>query len=86
MNPRREALHAYPFEPLARRFAPEPYARAHVTVPPGSYRGRAHERGRPGAGRVHILLVPPLRQCVAAAEHIRDLLRAPPAAVRNSRA
>jgi aspartate/methionine/tyrosine aminotransferase len=85
MNPRREALHAYPFERLARQFALELYARAHVTVPPGSYRGRAHERGSPGAGRVRISLVP-LRQRVAAAEHIRDLLRAPPAAVRNSRA
>ncbi|MGB9330752.1 MAG: hypothetical protein WCB10_08270 [Steroidobacteraceae bacterium] len=68
------------------RFARELYARAHVTVLPGSYRGRAHERGNPGACRVRLSLVPPPRQCVEAAERIRDFLRALPAAVRNSRA
>ena len=84
MNPRLEALHAYPFERLARQFARKLYARAHVTLLPGSYLGRAHKRGNPAAGRVHISLVPPLRQCVEAAERTRDFLRAPPAAVRNS--
>jgi len=84
MNPRLGALHAYLFERLAPRFARERYARAHVTVLPGSDLGRAHERGNPGAGRVRISLVPPLRPCVDAAECIRHFLRAPAAAVRNS--
>jgi aspartate/methionine/tyrosine aminotransferase len=86
MNPRLEALHAYPFERLARPFARELHARAQVMVLAGGYLGRAHERGNPGAGRVRTSLVPPLRQCVEAAERIRDFLRAPRAAVRNSRA
>jgi N-succinyldiaminopimelate aminotransferase len=68
------------------QFARELYARAHVTVLPGSYLGRAQERANPGAGRVRISLVPPLRQCVEAAERIRDFLRARSPAVRDSRA
>ena len=86
MKPRLEALHAYLFERLARQFARARCARAHVTVLPGSDLGRAHERGNPGAGRARISLVPPLRPRVDAAERIRHFLRAPAAAVRNSRA
>jgi N-succinyldiaminopimelate aminotransferase len=68
------------------QFVRELYARAHVTVLPGSYLARAHARGNPGAGRVRISLVPPLRQCVEAAERIRDFQRGRTPAVRNSHA
>jgi N-succinyldiaminopimelate aminotransferase len=68
------------------QFTRERSARAHVTVRPGSCLARARELGNPGAGRLRISLVPPLRQCVEAAERIRDFLRMRAAAVRNSRA
>lgn len=57
------------------RFTRELYARQNVTVLPGSYLSRAAARGDPGAKRVRISLVPPLAQCVEAAERIGDFLR-----------
>jgi N-succinyldiaminopimelate aminotransferase len=59
-------------------FTRELFARKHITVLPGSYlarAGAADPAGRtsnPGAGRVRISLVPPVAQCVEAAERIRD--------------
>jgi len=65
------------------RFVRELYQHANITVLPGSYLARGGERGNPGAGRVRISLVPPLAQCVEAAERIRDFLRVRPARVTD---
>ena len=46
-----------------------------ITVLPGSYLARAGARGNPGARHVRISLVPPLEQCVEAAERILEFLR-----------
>ncbi|HUL18648.1 MAG TPA: succinyldiaminopimelate transaminase [Steroidobacteraceae bacterium] len=59
-------------------FARELYARQNVTVLPGSYLSRAGARGNPGAQHVRISLVPPVSQCVEAAERILELLRSRP--------
>jgi N-succinyldiaminopimelate aminotransferase len=58
------------------RFARELYVRKNISVLPGSYLSRPGASGDPGAQRVRISLVPPLAQCVEAAERIRDFLRA----------
>ncbi len=60
------------------RFVRELYASQAVTVLPGSYLARPGADGNPGAGRVRISLVPPLEQCVEAAERIREFLRQSP--------
>jgi N-succinyldiaminopimelate aminotransferase len=60
------------------RFVRDLYASQAVTVLPGSYLARHGADGNPGAGRVRISLVPPLEQCVEAAERIRDFLRRKP--------
>jgi N-succinyldiaminopimelate aminotransferase len=67
------------------RFTRELFARKNITVLPGSYLARggaaagagvgAGDGDNPGAGRVRISLVPPVAQCVEAAERIRDFLR-----------
>jgi N-succinyldiaminopimelate aminotransferase len=67
------------------RFTRELFARKNITVLPGSYLARggagagagvgAGAGDNPGAGRVRISLVPPVAQCVEAAERIRDFLR-----------
>jgi N-succinyldiaminopimelate aminotransferase len=57
------------------RFVRDLYASQAVTVLPGSYLSRPQgEAHNPGTGRVRISLVPPLRQCIEAAERIRDFL------------
>jgi N-succinyldiaminopimelate aminotransferase len=57
------------------RFVRDLYASQAVTVLPGSYLARAGSNGNPGAGRVRISLVPPVEQCVEAAERIREFVR-----------
>jgi len=56
-------------------FVRDLYVSQAVTVLPGSYLGRTGTSGNPGAGRVRISLVPPLAQCIEAAERISDFLR-----------
>ena len=58
------------------QFTRELYARAHITVLPGSYLGRAAPGRNPGAGRVRISLVPEVAQCVEAATRLREFLSA----------
>ena len=60
------------------RFVRDLYATQAVTVLPGSYLARAGSGGNPGAGRVRISLVPPVEQCIAAAERIREFVRQKP--------
>lgn len=57
------------------RFVRELYARANVTLVPGSYLARPGASGNPGAHRVRISLTPPVEECVEAAERIRDFIR-----------
>jgi N-succinyldiaminopimelate aminotransferase len=56
-------------------FARALFAKANITVLPGSYLGRDAGAGNPGAARVRISLVPPLASCVEAAERMREFLR-----------
>jgi len=51
------------------------FAQQNVTVLPGSYLARAAAGVNPGAGRLRISLVPPVAQCVEAAERIRSLIK-----------
>jgi N-succinyldiaminopimelate aminotransferase len=60
------------------RFVRDLYASHAVTVLPGTYLARAGADGNPGAGRVRISLVPPLQQCVEAAERIREFVQRNP--------
>jgi N-succinyldiaminopimelate aminotransferase len=60
------------------RFVRELYAKAAVTVLPGSYLARAGSEGNPGKSRVRISLVPSVEKCVEAAERIRDFVRRNP--------
>ncbi|HEY6516453.1 MAG TPA: succinyldiaminopimelate transaminase [Steroidobacteraceae bacterium] len=57
------------------RFVRDLYVSRAVTVLPGSYLARAGSAGNPGAGRVRISLVPPVPQCVEAAERISEFVR-----------
>ncbi len=54
------------------------YASEGVTVLPGTYLARDGAGGNPGAGRVRISLVPPVEQCVEAAERIRQFVQRNP--------
>lgn len=60
------------------RFVRALYGSQKVTVLPGSFLARAGSDGNPGAGRVRISLVPPVEQCVAAAERIREFVQRNP--------
>ena len=57
------------------RFTRELFARTNITVLPGRYLARGGAGDNPGAGRVRISLVPPVAQCVEAAERIRAFMR-----------
>jgi N-succinyldiaminopimelate aminotransferase len=57
------------------RFVRDLYASQKVTVLPGSFLARDGSEGNPGAGRVRISLVPPVEQCVEAAERISEFVR-----------
>jgi len=56
-------------------FTRELFATQNVTVLPGTYLARAGQHGNPGARRVRISLVPPVAQCVEAAERIRHFVQ-----------
>lgn len=57
------------------RFTRELFACANLTVLPGSYLARAGAAGNPGARRVRISLVPPVAECVEAAERLREFVQ-----------
>jgi N-succinyldiaminopimelate aminotransferase len=52
-------------------FARRLYAEHHLTVLPGRFLGRDAGSGNPGEGHVRIALVPPLEDCLRAADAIR---------------
>lgn len=52
------------------------YQRTALTILPGSYLAREHAGENPGRGRVRISLVPPIEQCVDAAQRLRDFIDA----------
>jgi N-succinyldiaminopimelate aminotransferase len=56
------------------RFARELYQQYNVTVLPGSYLSRTAHDINPGAGHVRMALVPPLDECLDAAERIREYI------------
>lgn len=60
------------------RFVRELYRSQAVSVLPGSYLARAAGGVNPGAGRVRISLVPPVEQCVEAAQRIREFVQRNP--------
>jgi N-succinyldiaminopimelate aminotransferase len=53
-------------------FTRELYARENVLVLPGSYLSRHAQGMNPGAGRVRMALVAPLKECVEAARRVRN--------------
>ncbi len=55
-------------------FARRLYAEQNVTVLPGSFLSRTAHGVNPGEGRVRMALVPPLEDCVAAAERMRGFV------------
>lgn len=55
-------------------FTRELFAKAHITVLPGSYLSRDTEQGNPGSQHVRMALVAELKECVTAAQRIADLL------------
>ena len=60
------------------RFVHGLYATQAITVLPGSYLARTGTAANPGAGHVRISLVPPLAQCIEAAERIREFVQRNP--------
>jgi N-succinyldiaminopimelate aminotransferase len=57
------------------RFAKELFAATHVTVLPGQYLARDAHGANPGRGYVRMALVPPLSDCIEAAQRIRGFSR-----------
>ena len=53
-------------------FARALFAQHHITVLPGRYLGRDAGSGNPGEQRIRMALVPPLADCLRAAERIRS--------------
>lgn len=67
------AFYLWPKTPVNdERFTKELFARQNLTVLPGSYLSRPTPAGDPGKDRARISLVPPLAQCIEAAERIRS--------------
>lgn len=59
-----------------QQFARHLYAEQNVTVLPGSYLSRSDHNGvNPGQNRVRIALVPPLEECIEAAQRIAEFVR-----------
>ena len=52
-------------------FARELFVRHNLTVLPGSYLSRTTDAGNPGANRIRMALVPPLEDCIEAAQRIK---------------
>jgi N-succinyldiaminopimelate aminotransferase len=71
-SPPDGGFYLWPATPVAdTEFARGLFAGAHVTVLPGRFLSRETDGLDPGADRVRIALVPPLDECVDAAQRIR---------------
>ncbi len=69
-------FYLWPRTPIDEQaFTRDLYARQHLTVVPGSYLSRDTATGNPGAQRVRIALVPPLEECIEAAQRLRDFVQ-----------
>lgn len=65
-------FYLWPETPISdTEFARRLFAEEHVTVLPGSFLSRAPGGQDPGANRLRIALVPPLDECIDAAQRIR---------------
>ncbi len=68
-------FYLWPKTPIAdTEFARRLYAAHHLTVLPGRFLGRDTAAGNPGESRVRLALVPPLEDCLRAADCLRDTL------------
>jgi N-succinyldiaminopimelate aminotransferase len=56
-------------------FARRLFVQQNVTVLPGSFLSRITDNVNPGGHRVRVALVPPLEECIEAAERIRNFVR-----------
>jgi N-succinyldiaminopimelate aminotransferase len=66
------AFYLWPETPIPdTEFARRLFAEEHVTVLPGSFLSRTRGGQDPGANRLRIALVPPLDECIDAAQRIR---------------
>ena len=66
------AFYLWPETPIPdTEFARRLFAEEHVTVLPGSFLSRARGGQDPGANRLRLALVPPLDECIDAAQRIR---------------
>lgn len=75
VEPPEAGFYLWPRTPLDdETFARRLHAEHGVTVLPGSYLSRDVDNTNPGRDRVRIALVPPLDECVEAAERIRTLV------------
>ncbi|MBK1720916.1 succinyldiaminopimelate transaminase [Thiocystis violacea] len=75
LGPQQAGFYLWPETPIPDQdFARRLFAEEHVTVLPGSFLSRPLNSGDPGANRIRIALVPPLDECVAAAQRIRRLI------------
>jgi N-succinyldiaminopimelate aminotransferase len=72
VEPPEAGFYLWPATPIAdTEFARGLFARENVTVLPGRFLSRNADGCNPGVGRVRIALVPPIEECVDAAERIR---------------
>lgn len=70
-------FYLWPETPVAdTEFARHLYRQEHVTVVPGTFLARETPTGNPGAQRVRIALVAPLKDCIEAAERMVRAIKA----------
>ena len=70
-------FYLWPRLPVAdAEFAADLYRAQHLTVLPGSFLGRDGGAGNPGEMHIRMALVPPLQDCIEAAQRIRRQLEA----------
>lgn len=67
------SFYLWPETPIADTdFAQQLFAQQNVTVLPGSFLARDTNAGNPGKNRIRLALVAPLKECIQAAERIKN--------------
>lgn len=67
------SFYLWPETPIADTdFAQQLFAQQNVTVLPGSFLARDTKAGNPGKNRIRLALVAPLKECIQAAERIKN--------------